>query len=194
MLITLELTPETKLRMSEMSRMGQRIRAAVRSGLKVGTRQAAAYIAEEKLTGQSLKSRTGFLRKAVQAWMEADDLAIVGVRPNSAVEQYKWLLGGETKTIRPKHGRYLVIPIGDNLTAAGVARYRSPREVTDGFFLRSKGQLLFGRKNGNRGRFRPLFALVTSVTVKGSDALAKGVLESRDDIVVAINTELGNIQ
>lgn len=193
MQIRLDLTPETRRRMDDLSQMGRRIRAAVRDGLQDGTRQAAAHVSKDYLTGQRLKSRTGFLRKSVQAWMESDTLAMVGVRPNTAVEKYKWLLGGDTVTIRPKRGRYLAIPIGENLTAAGVARYRSPREVTDGFFLRSKGQLLFGRKNGKRGRFRPLFTLVTSVTVKGTDALADGVLESRDDIVAAINNELDKI-
>lgn len=193
MQIRLDLTPETRRRMDDMSLMGRRIRAAVRDGLQDGTRQAAAHVAKDYLTGQRLKSRTGFLRKSVQAWMESDTLAIVGVRPNTAVEKYKWILGGETKTITPTHGRYLAIPIGEALTSAGVARYRSPRDVTDGFFVRSKGQLLFGRKNGKRGRFRPLFTLVTRVTVKGSDALADGVLDSRDNIVAAINNELDKI-
>jgi len=178
--------------MADMSQMGKTIAAAIRAGLDAGTKAAAGHVSSEYLTGQSLKSRTGFLRKAVTAWMMADDHAVVGVPADTAVEKYKWLLGDETKTIRPKSGRFLAIPIGENLTAAGVARYPSPRDVPNGFFIRTGGKLLFGHRLGKteRARFRPLFVLVTSVTITGSDALAKGVLDKRDAIADAINTEI----
>jgi len=80
-------------------------------------------------------------------------------------------------------------------SGTGVARFTSPRQVEDGFFLKSKrGQLLFGRKNGKRGKFRPLFVLVTSVFVQGSGALYDGVMASLDDIADAIETEIGKIK
>jgi len=63
---------------------------------------------------------------------------IVGVRPNSAVEKYKWLLSDESKTITPKRGKFLAIPIAENLTGAGVARFSSPRQVPDGFLLKQR--------------------------------------------------------
>jgi len=192
MIVKIELSPDTQRRMAEMSQMGRRISAAIRAGLERGTKAAAGHVSAEYLSGQALKSRTGLLRKAVSAWMVADDQAMVGVQDNAGVEKYKWLLGGERKTIRPMRGRFLAIPIGENLTAAGVARYNSPRDVPNGFFIHSGGKLLFGHRLGKtaKAKFRPLFVLVSSVTIKGSDALAKGVLDCRDDIAAAMNEQI----
>jgi len=114
----------------------------------------------------------------------------VGVRENSAVDKYKWLLGDEQMTIRPKRAKFLTIPIGENLTSTGAARYSSPRQRPDGFFIESNGQLLFGYKNGKRGRFRPLFVLVKSVFVQGTGALADGVLANVDTIAAEIEKSL----
>ena len=48
---------------------------------------------------------------------------------------------------RPKTGKYLAIPIADNVAGKrGDPKYDSPREVQDGFFFRGKsGGLFFGR-------------------------------------------------
>lgn len=100
----------------------------------------------------------------------------------------------DIKTITPKKAKFLTIPIGENLTPAGAARFSSPRQVPDGFFVRSNNQLLFGRKNGQRGKFRPLFVLVKSVTIEASEALPDGVAASVDDIRGEIEDEIGRIK
>jgi len=170
--------------------MGAAIVEAASEGLEEGVNIAAGHVVNEYLSGQSLKRRSGLLAKAVAGWMNGPLHGVVGVQPNSGVDRYKWLLGDEEKTIRPRNGRYLAIPIGENLTNTGVAKFTSPRQVEDGFFVRTNGILLFGRKNGDRGKFRALFVLVESVFVQGTGALADGTMESLDDIVTIIGNKI----
>ena len=104
---------------------------------------AAGKVAEDYLSGQSLKRRTGRLAGAVDGWLAAPLDGVVGVRPNSAVSKYAWLLGDEEKTITPKKGKFLTIPIGEALTGAGTlkAKYSGGlRSITDGFFLKKIGR------------------------------------------------------
>ena len=179
----------------ELASLGRDIEKAASAGMATGGKIAAGKVARDYLSGQPLKRRSGGLARELGSWMAAPLEVVVGIPDGSTVDRYKWLLGDEQMTIRPKHGRYLSIPIGENLTGTGVARFTSPRQVEDGFFLKSKrGQLLFGRKNGKRGKFRPLFVLVTSVFVQGSGAFYDGVMASLDDIADAIETEIGKIK
>jgi hypothetical protein len=174
MKILFEIPEATRQMASSMRADGAKFAAAFSRGLHKGVIGAADKVGRDYLSGQSLKARTGNLRKAVQGWMDSDFDGVVGVDPASGVSKYAWLLGDETKVIRPKHGKYLAIPIGENLTGSGVPKYSSPRQVEDGFFIRKNGQLLFGRKNGKKGKFRALFAMATEVTVIGSEALYDG--------------------
>ena len=191
MMITLELGPIFDKTVRELGSMGQALQEAVSKGLEKGLKLATSNVIENHLTGQDLKSRTGNLRRAIDGWMEDKFAGVVGVRENSAVDAYKWILGTETKTILPKRGKFLAIPIGENLTGAGVARYTSPRQVSEGFFFKGKsGGLFFGIKHGKKGKVRPYFSLVPSVTIVGSGALAAGVLDSVDDMTGAIETEI----
>lgn len=70
-------------------------------------------------------------------------------------------------TIRPKKGKYLAIPVGPALTAAGVARF-GPRDVEGLFFIKTaNGGLLVRREGkGSRSRLVTYFVLVTSATLK----------------------------
>jgi len=190
MKVVLQMGPGFARAAEELGSMGRNLLEAASEGLEDAVGIAANTVQDEYLTGQSLKSRTGALRRAVDGWLESDFDGVVGVRENSAVSKYAWLLGDEEKTITPKKGKFLTIPIGENLTGAGVARYSSPRQVPDGFFVRTKGRLLFGYKVGKRGKFRPLFTLVKSVTVQGSEALADGVFDSLDDMSGAIESNI----
>ncbi len=179
---------------ADLGAMGQRVLDATSESLALSVELAAAHIQDNYLTGQALKSRTGFLKKAVGGWMEGPLDGVVGVREGSGVDQYKWLLGDEQKTITPKRGKFLAIPIGEALTPSGVVRdkYRSPRLVDDGFFIKSRsGKLLFGYKRGKRGKFRPLFVMVKSVLVQGSGALYDGVMDKVDDIGQAVEDAIG---
>jgi len=186
----LEMGPGYEKAVADLGAMGRSFVEAVAAGLQKGGKIAAGNVVENHLTGQDLKRRSGSLARAVDSWPVTDTDVVVGVRAGAAVDRYKWLLGDEQKTIVPKKSKFLAIPIGEGLTAAGVPRYSSPRQVQDGFFVNTKGRLLFGYKRGKRGKFRPLFVLVKSVFVQGTGALYDGVMESIDDIGYCIEAEI----
>jgi len=193
MMIEISMAPDYDRAKAELSAMGREVLAACSAGLGNGVNYAASHVGSEYLTGQALKSRSGLLRKAVQGWLASAFDGVVGVRAASAVEKYKWLLSDEQKVIRPVRSKFLAIPIGENLTAAGVARYPSPRQVPESFkpfFTKSKSGLVFGYKRGERGKFRPLFALVKSVFVQGSGALYDGVVDAEPKMVELIAAEV----
>lgn len=193
MMIQIEMGAGFDAVVADLGGMGQRVLDAASEGLGVGVQDTAAHIQSNYLTGQALKTRTGLLKKAVDGWMEGPFDGVVGVREGSGVDDYKWLLGDEQKTITPKRGKFLAIPIGEALTPSGVVKdkFRSPRLVDDGFFIKSKGKLLFGYKRGKRGKFRPLFVLVKSVLVQGSGALYDGAMDKVDDIGQAMEDAIG---
>ncbi len=178
---------------ADLGAIGQRVLDATSEGLAVGVEDTAAHIQANYLTGQALKRRSSMLANAVDGWLEGKLDGVVGVREGSGVDTSKWLLGDEQKTIRPKRGKFLAIPIGEALTPSGVVKdkFRSPRLVDDGFFVKSKGKLLFGYKVGKRGKFRPLFVMVKSVLVQGSGALYDGVMDKVDDIGRAVEDAIG---
>ncbi|RKY07918.1 MAG: hypothetical protein DRP56_04930, partial [Planctomycetota bacterium] len=182
MIFALELGPQYQQAVSDLSEAGANLRAAVGAGLAEGVQLSAAHVTENYLSGQYLKRRTGALAKAVQGWIVGKDHGVVGVAAGSGVEKYKYLLGDETVVIRPKKAKYLAIPIGEALTSTGAVKgqyAQGPRSVEGGFFIRSKsGQLLFGYKVGQRGKFRPLYVLKKKVTIFGTGALTDGVEES----------------
>ncbi len=190
MKLLIQMGPTFDQVQADLGAAGGRIIAGASEGLSEGVEIAASNVIENHLSGQDLKRRTGNLARAVGSWMEGALEGVVGVRPNSAVDKYKWLLGPDEKTITPKTGKFLAIPIGEGLTPSGVPRYKSPREVADGFFVKTRGRLLFGYKKGKRGKFRPLFTLVKSVLVQGTDALYDGVTESVDDITAAMQLRI----
>ena len=191
MLIQIEMGPTFEAAVRELGSAGQAVADACAAGLKKGVKLAAGKVVKDYISGQSLKRRSGNLARAIDGWLVSDLEGVVGVRPNSAVAKYAWLLGDEQKTIVPKKAKFLAIPIGEGVTGAGVARYKSPRDVPDGFFIKSKaGRLLFGYKRGKRGKFRPLFVLVKSVFVQGSGALYDGVTDSLDDITGQMESEI----
>lgn len=193
MIVRLEMGPDFKTTVEKLSSMGQAVLQACSQGLKKGASLAAGKVVSDYLSGQSLKRRTGQLARGVEGWLAAPLDAVVGVRPNQAVDRYKWLLGDEEKTITPKKAKFLTIPIGEGLTSSGVARFSSPRQVPGGFFVKVGGRLLFGYKRGKKGKFRALFVLVKSVFVQGSGALYDGVIDSLDDISGGMETEIGKV-
>lgn len=193
MQIEIQMGPNFPKVVAELGALGPAVIKAAGAGLAKGVKYAASRVASDYLTGQALKRRTGLLAKSIDGWMEGVLDAVVGVRKPSAVGRYKWLLGDEQMTITPKRSKFLAIPIAEGLTAAGVARYASPRQVEGGFFVRTGGKLLFGYKRGKKGKFRPLFTLVKSVLVQGSGALADGVTDSLDDITETMETEMSKV-
>lgn len=195
MMLLLEMGPNFQRTVSELGGMGQAIVDACSEGMAKGAEVAAGKVVSEFLSGQYLKRRTSRLAGAVEGWMVGPLEAVVGVRPNSAVEKYKWLLGDEPiPPITPKKGKFLAIPIGEALTGAGTLKGEYSgglRSITDGFFVKTKtGRLLFGIKQGKRGKFRPLFTLVKSVLVQPTGALYDGVMDSLDDISEQMENEI----
>jgi len=191
MQITLEMSPDFNRTVGELSSLGASLVRAASTGLAKGVKIAASCIVRDFLTGQALKRRTGTMARVVTGWLAEPLHGVVGIPDNSPVDRYAWLLGDERKTIVPTKSKFLTIPIGENLTAAGVAKYTSPRQVPDGFFVNTNGRLLFGRKNGKRGKFRALFLLVKSVTIQGTGALKDGVESQLDNIIADMETEIG---
>jgi hypothetical protein len=197
MQIVIDMGPKYKETLRALSSMGDRIDSAVSEGLAAGVKLASARVAKEHMSGQDLASRTGNLRRAIDGWMEGNLDGVVGIREKSAVEKYKWILGSEQKTIRPTSGKFLAIPIADGLTPAGVARFKSPRDVPDGFFFKGKsGGLFFGKRRGktDKSKLMVFFIFKKKVTITGSGALAAGVLESVDEMTEAIGKKLEAIK
>lgn len=190
MKMTLEMGPNYRNVIRDLSGMGKAVLQACNDGLHKGVQYAAGHVITNYLTGQALKRRTSNLARAVEGWMEGSLQAVVGIRDDAAVGKYAWLLGSDQHLIRPRNGKFLTIPIAENLTGSGVPRFTSPRQVEDGFFVNTGGKLLFGRKNGKRGKFRPLFVLVKEVLVQGTDALYDGVTDKIDHIADGIGNEI----
>ena len=193
MIITLQIDPASLRTIQKLSGMGQAITEACSKGLQKGVQIAADAVIRDYLSGQALRSRTGLLAKNVISWMVGDLEGVIGVPEGTPVDKYKWLLTDEQKTITPKRARCLTIPIGEALTGDGAAKYESAAnaEAELGVTLfRPKGTNVLGYKVGKKGKFRPLFALVKSVFVQGSGALADGVLENIDNMMDAISAEI----
>jgi hypothetical protein len=196
MQVIIELGPDFPQTVAELGAMGSAVLSACNEGLAEGAQYAATNVVQNFLTGQYLRARSGQLRTAVQGWLDKPLDAIVGVRPNSKVEKYKWLLGEESiGPIFPKRAKALTIPIGEALTSAGVARFASVKdaEVSLGVkIFRPKGKNVLGYIRGKKGKFRPLFVLVKSVFVQPTGALIDGVLDSEDKIVGLIESKISD--
>ncbi|MGH7961771.1 MAG: hypothetical protein ACRERD_08085, partial [Candidatus Binatia bacterium] len=147
---------------------------------------------KRNVSGPVLRRRSGTLANSLGTEppvVQGDRLvAHVGLLKATAAQRYGHFLirGG---TIRPRHARFLAIPLPAARTAAGVSRFPSPLRQSlaaaypAGTFV-AKG-VLFGklgatatgrqrttRKNtgfGARAAVVPLFALKRSVTIKPHD-------------------------
>ncbi|MDX2197916.1 MAG: hypothetical protein SF069_02975 [Phycisphaerae bacterium] len=166
---------------------GPMLIAALQGGLLEGGQYAvgeAVMEAREK----KIQSRTGSLLGSISSFDGAEsesDLELkVGVPVESPASRYAYLLEEGVKTITPVKGQYLTIPIGANMTPAGVPRYSSPRdpELEEGFFLRVGQALYYGLSNA-KGVFNPLFQLVRRSTVKGRNVLGPALERARPTMV-----------
>jgi len=194
MKITLEMGPQYAATCRRLGKLGPALARALSAGLESAAGIAAGNIARDYLSGSPLKSRSGTLRRALTGWMAGAHEAVVGIPDDSPAGRYAYLLSDEQVTIRPKRGKFLAIPIGENLTGSGVARFSSPRQRPDGFFVKTGGRLLFGYKRGKRGKFRALFTLVKSVLVQGTGALYDGVEANLDEMTAVIADRLKQVE
>lgn len=160
---------------------GAALSGALATSLAAGAQDAGAALQEAVLEA-GLLGPTGSLAGTAGAWPDASDELgwYIGVPDDSPARRYAWLITGEVKTIVPKGHRYLAIPIGENLTGAGDARFSSPRDVV--------GLVFRGRTAGivTGDDYTPLFALVESVTIAGRNVLEPTVEQERTRITESV--------
>ena len=141
-----------------------------------------------------IQKRTSALVKSLNsslATTAAGYEARVGYR-RGAVDKYAALVEkGGTVTAK---GKVLAIPIGANLNASGVAKYKSPRDVEDGFWLSRPGRppvfLRSISKGGKVNRLELLFVGKRSVTVKPRNVLSRSLTEQQPQVVQAFRDEI----
>ena len=100
-------------------------------------------------TEDRLRVRTGMLRRSWGHTLKGDSIATAAVHMGFGPPAQPFAGGAqkyaqahvEGATITPKHGRFLAIPVAEGLTRAGAARFRSPRDVPGGFFVRLGSKL-----------------------------------------------------
>lgn len=158
-------------------------RAIVPGLVKVGL-GLRAHLAQNELSGQALKVRTGQGRRSafyrVEAGNDRDVQVVVGVDLRKAKYMRAQDKGAE---ITPKRAANLTIPVGPAQTAKGVARFTAREVIASpgsfgyiGTFV--KNRVLFGTKGKNE---RPvaLFILAKKVRLKAVGFLAHTLSEKR---------------
>lgn len=169
---------------ARLARTPGRLDEAEKGAVKEGSIEALRRF-RIKVSGDVLKRRTGNYAKSTTAAPPSKDVAgwkaEVGVKKGPA-GKYAELheTGG---TIKPKRGKVLAIPIGPNLTAAGVARFNSPRDprMFGGFWKRLGGALLFlvpkGRDDKSGSGVFAYFIGVPQVVIPKREPLGKTLRE-----------------
>lgn len=163
-----------------------RLTAALRGALsEIGEEGVAAIVQDARAVG--IQQRTAQLLSNVTHWSPAqrEMLSVnIGIPARTPASAYSYLLGGVTKSIRPKGGKKLLtIPTGDNLTGAGVPKYRSVAQLVAAFgervvFNFTAGYIGLATKTG-RGKLRIMFHLAPRVTVRGRDVLNRVATKQR---------------
>lgn len=184
-----------------LSRMGAQLagterRATEKAGLIVERAAGRKFTGYQGGRSDSsvIQRRTGALRKSLNSAVHSTAAgyeARVGYR-RGAVDKYAALVErGGTVTAK---GKVLAIPIGANLTAAGVAKYKSPRDVEDGFWLSRPGRppvfLRSISKGGKVNRLELLFVGKRSVTVRPRNVLSRSLTEQQPQVVQAFRDEI----
>lgn len=186
--------------------------------MKVGTVQAMRrvvallhrHVATQKLTGSPLNYRTRNLTRAmfheVNANASAGDIVgRVGFDIKKAVYARAVTEGG---TIKPKHGEFLTIPVGEALTPNGVPRisarefiekteYRSQslqgvglgaegwRGFTSSFVNKNRTAIMGVRKSGS---VEPVFLLRRQVVLPKRDVLGESLRDLDSTILVELRS------
>lgn len=137
--------------------------------------------------------RTGALAKSVESHV------VTGSGRSNVTIGSRGELGGRLRLldeggiVRPNRGKFLAIPVGDNLRG-GVPQYSSPRDVPFDTFVKfgSKGASIFGRTEGG-GDPQLLFVLRKQVTIKGKHFMKPVLGEFVDDITTGITKIVGEV-
>lgn len=126
--------------------------------------------------GGSLRNRTGSLRRSLRTQVKGSTLEDLELRvasvgaPYAKVQEFGTVgAGGKMPDIVPTRAKFLTVPLPDNLTPAGDARYKSAarlRATGQTFLVETKsGNLLIGLDKGDGGRTRWLWILKRSVAI-----------------------------
>jgi len=117
-----------------------------------------------------MRTRSGALRRSIRGTASGTTVTVTAGEHGGEPLKYARIqeLGG---TVRPTRAKYLSIPVGPALTAAGVSKYASPRQVPGLHFVQSlKGQPLLADQEGT-----VWFVLKKSVTIKAKHFLRDGL-------------------
>lgn len=162
----------------------------------------AEGLAKSSLSGSVLRPRTGNLRRAIVTRVEPPQGAIVvgAIRAGGGAKDVRYAslheqdgVTGTTRTVRPKKpDGFLAIPMGPALTASGVAKFASPRQVPDLRFIPIRGgsQAMLVKRTG-RGKnasWVPWFHLVRSVTIPARPYLQPAMREASRDLNARMGT------
>lgn len=115
-----------------------------------------------------LSSRSGDLANSLTSQVKGRgaDMRLSVTIGDSKTGKYVWT-HEKGATIRPVKGKWLTVPMPDNLTAGGVVRYPSARDLLDRGMTYRKGRAIFLRKGHRRTDNDPmLWALVKKVKIE----------------------------
>lgn len=171
------------------------VRRSSLEALALFRRKTSGEVLHKRTTAYASSTNAAAPSKDAQGWK-----AEVGVKKGPA-EKYAAVHEGDEHgnpiTIRPKHGRLLTIPLDDNLTSAGVARFKSPLEFRSrgGFWLPFNGKVFFviptsGGKRSKTGGLEFLFEGVTKVTIPARAPLRHTGEEMRPRVREIVNEEI----
>lgn len=156
------------------------------------------YVAElqKSMRGPSsdkdvLHRRTGALSRAFSHVVNDGVLTIM---IDSTASKY-WKTheyGAQCATaIKAKPGKALAIPVGPSLTPAGVAKYKSPRDVPDLVMIpRATKSPVLGKMEGNR--FVVYFVLAKKVEIKPRLGMRKMWYEKLPGVIPILQEEIMN--
>lgn len=180
----IKATVDSSALRKRIGRLPEGFHGAIKKSLSLSLGKFRGDYSARRLTthspGKSVQQRTGTLGRALSQEVTGDRLdRLRGRIYFDATHITVGTIGGSPNTtyahtlefgatIVPKRAKWLTIPVGEGLTPAGVARYRSIADAPEGFFFRPDEDTLEGlfyvREVGTRLEF--LYSLRKKVTIK----------------------------
>lgn len=139
----------------------------------------------KRLRGRpGLKKRSGRLAQSFIGEVTGNNLANLHMQYGTNVK-YAAIheFGG---VVRPKKGKYLTIPLKDNLLPSGVMK-RSLRSFQFVYFRRSKKGSLLAFAGDDKDDMKPMFVLVRSVKIPARLGFRRLWIQERKTLILNIN-------
>ena len=156
------------------------------------TQMLRDYIVADKLSGTPIQSRSGALKRSIEAQVKAGGNQVIGVVGSDAVYARILEFGGR---IFPRSAAHLTIPLGAALGSFGEARFSARELISNpalagfsGVFVRKS--ILFGRSKGAVPQ--ALFKLQASVEIPARSYFGAALAEKRDEILDAFRSGLAD--